>query len=92
MNLATFFQLPDAWYELRRGDWVAWNRSKIVPPSYTPVVLGQVLRIAKDKTWADIRYRIPEHERGELAVAWSITHRTQRVKTLYLRKTDAPQE
>jgi hypothetical protein len=71
---------------LQRGDVVKWDRRKIVLPSRAPYVTGVVLRVARDGSWADIRYEIPEGERGELAIAWNITHRTQRVKTMYLRK------
>ena len=65
---------------------VAWNRSTVVRPSQASVLVGQIVRVAKEKTWADIRYEIPEEERNQLAIEWEITHRTQRVSTLYLRQ------
>jgi hypothetical protein len=92
MDLAAFRRLPSARYTLRRGDWVAWHRGKLVAPWRAPLVVGQIVRLARDRSWADVTYPIPERERSDRALAWGITHRTARVKTAYLRKADAPPE
>lgn len=86
MDLQAFYQLPDRRDELQRGMTVAWNRSKLVQPPRQPVLVGQVVRVARDKRWADVCYEIPLAERSELAQAWDITHKTERLSTLYLRQ------
>lgn len=92
MELKAFYGLPGEWWELQRGDWVAWNRSALVRAGQVPIVVGQIVRMAKNKTWVDVRYRIPEEERGDLAVEWEISHRTQRLNVLYVRKVERPGE
>lgn len=85
ITLRDFYSLPDAYPDVQCGEWVLWDRSKLVGELRTPVVMAQVTRVAKDKTWADITWRIPEAERTELQRLWDITHRSKRVKTIYLR-------